>query len=225
MRIVIVTDSLGIPREDTPIDVTWVSRIIKEYSNYDIYTLMLPALSIELIHRYKANIMNLYDPDIVIFQFGIVDATRRALPISISFLLSRMKIIGNMLRPLLSKHHYYLSSLFNIHKTPLELFRHKLNDIVDCKMKKTEVIFIGIMPAGNILKRRVFNIELDIAEYNKALFSHSSNNDNIHMIKHSRNLPTEKYIAEDDGHHLTIDGHEYIYNSIGKKLKLLTNNG
>ena len=220
MRIIIVTDSLGIPREDTPIDSTWVSKVLLQYSDNEIYTLMLPALSIELIHRYKVNIMELYDPDIVIFQFGIVDATRRALPIAVSFLLSRMKIIGNMLRPLLSKHHYYLSSLFNIHKTPLELFEHKLNDIVGYKKKKTEVIFIGIMPAGKILKRRVFNIELDIAEYNKALFAHSSNN-NIHVIKHSRDLPTEKYIAEDDGHHLTSDGHEYIYNSIREKLKLL----
>lgn len=77
-RILIVTDSLGCPREQIPSDVTWTERIISKYgSDVLIYTYCVYGLRcVDIPFGY----IQFLKPNIIIFQFGICDACRRATP-------------------------------------------------------------------------------------------------------------------------------------------------
>ena len=209
MRIVIVTDSLGIPRDYLPIEDCWVDKFYSRHNEDKIYTLMLPGLSIKKIYEYRDKIMNLYNPDIIIFHFGIVDASRRALPDTLSIVISKIKLFSRILRPLISKYHYLLTKLFNIHRVRPDKFIYYLNEIMSLKSEKTDIYFISIAPSGEFLINKTFNIKNDINLYNDLIKSVCISSD-IKFINPYRNYKSEQIVNPNDGHHLTTFSHDLV---------------
>ena len=78
MRILLITDSLGCPREEIAVYDTLTDRILSKCSSGKIhfYTLCKHGLAADDIDiNYEKEI----SPDLIIMQIGIVDACPRAL--------------------------------------------------------------------------------------------------------------------------------------------------
>lgn len=209
MRIVIVTDSLGIPRGSMPIEDCWVEKFYSRHKNDTIYTLMLPGLSIKRIFEYRDNIMELYKPDFIILQFGIVDSCRRALPDILSIALTKIKLLSIIFRPLISKYHYLLTKLFNFHRVQPNRFIYFLNEIISFNSVKPDIYFISIAPCGQFLINKTFNVENDIKSYNN-IIKNVCKSDNIKFIDPYDGHEVEKIVNPHDGHHLTKFGHNLV---------------
>ena len=78
MRILLITDSLGCPREEIAVYDTWTDRILSKWSSGKIhfYTLCKHGLAADDI---DINYVKEISPDLIIMQIGIVDACPRAL--------------------------------------------------------------------------------------------------------------------------------------------------
>ena len=83
MRILIITDSLGLPREEVKYKNVWTDMLLNKClaENILYYTILKRALTIKELHEIKSNMgIGCLHPDLIIFQFGIVDAVRRVAP-------------------------------------------------------------------------------------------------------------------------------------------------
>lgn len=220
MRIVIVGDSLSMPRVNVPINECWIHKFIVSFINNEIYTILLPGLSIKRIYDFRYDIMRLYDPDLIIFQFGIVDASRRALPDRISRLMLLLKPISKLIRPILSKNHYKITRIFNFHRVHVDKFDFFLKEILLLKNRKTKIIFIPIAQPGDFLVQTTFNINKDVQKYN-SVFMNSSDSESIFLIDSYKSDDANMIVLKEDGHHLSPLGHELVFSSLKK---IITNN-
>ncbi|MCI6811935.1 MAG: hypothetical protein MR922_05920 [Lachnospiraceae bacterium] len=74
MRILLITDSLGLPRKLVKYEDVWTDRLLKrikhdEDNSLIVYTMLKRALTIDQVWQMKTDIGYL-SPDIIIFQFG-----------------------------------------------------------------------------------------------------------------------------------------------------------
>ena len=219
MRILIVTDSLGIPRENISIEDCWVDKLVSDNNNNTFYTLMLPGLSLKKIYEYRDIIMELYKPDIIIFQFGIVDACRRAPPDTIKIIISRIKILSMIFRPLISKFRFTLTRIFKFHRMAPKEFSKSLHELVSYGDLKAKIYFISIAPAGEFLAKKTYNIDNDIEHYNSIL-KKICDDARIFFVNPYRGHDKNEIVMKDDGHHLTQYGHMLVFNKIKSVLKL-----
>ena len=111
MRIVIITDSLGCPREEINVNDTWTDKILKQWSGYQsnsFYTVCSRGLSSKDV---SLEYIALLKPDLIICQIGIVDACRRALSRTEQAIISRIPGLGNIVKGFCSKHHLQITKM------------------------------------------------------------------------------------------------------------------
>jgi len=79
-RILIITDSISMPRIGTPYEKTWIYHFKKKFSSFDVIDRpMRGATSSRLVFEGGGGIdlLELYNPDIVIIQFGLAECAPR----------------------------------------------------------------------------------------------------------------------------------------------------
>ena len=79
-RIVIISDSCALPREELPYEKTYFYLLKKFLPNYDIINTSTRGNTISNIIRNKDDYYLLYNPDILIVHIGIVDLYPRPYP-------------------------------------------------------------------------------------------------------------------------------------------------
>ncbi len=208
MRILLLTDSLGCPRSDIHVSKTWTDEILRAWSstNITIYTYCKHGLSANMIDM---DYIKEIEPDIIIAQFGIVDACRRALKHREMVIASMIPGVGENIKRYCSDHHYALTSKRNIHYCYLTQFKQIVEDI----SRKGRVYFIRICPPGKFLKERTYNVENDINIYNNEIKKIA----NIIYLDPYMDMKPEKYLLN-DGHHLTEYGHELVFKCVCNRL-------
>jgi len=214
--MLIITDSLGCARPDVgiPIEKTWTSRIIQDFSSiYDIFTIMQPGLT---VNRLNPEFINEYDADVIICQVGIVDASRRALGGIEQKVFSKIPIIGRIVHLFVKNHHYFLTKIRNIHYADIDTYKNKIASIIRSSKHKT--IFIAIAPPGEFLVRRTYNIEEDIRNYNNSV--KMINNEKLFYLNPYKN--GVEGVLLDDGHHLTAAGNDMVLSEVSRVLQELT---
>lgn len=208
MKILILTDSLGAPRKELDFKNAWTYKFIEKYSlNNIIFTKLDKGLT---SNNLDYEFVGSYSPDIVICQIGIVDATRRPIPWSILRIVKNIPIFSSKIRTYLSKNHYKLTQKYSIHYANVKEFDDnllKLENIV--KKGGGKIIYVPIAPASSEMKRKVFNIENDIVEYNNVLKKHNR----IVIDGYKINSDIDSIFLE-DGHHLNEKGNELLFTEI-----------
>jgi len=214
MRILIITDSLGIPRYDVCVDEVWVFRLIEELRHtHQVITHLQPGLSIKDVINLRENLFLLYKPDIVISQLGIVDCSRRALPKEFFKIVSKLPIISRLFNKLAKKYHYQITRLFNFKYIHADEFKLHLESLKNVFEKNNIYIFIiAIAPPGKFLLDTTFAIAEDIELYNN-LFQ-TIENSQVILVNPYKEVDISKMLNIDDGHHLNSDGHNLVYNHI-----------
>ena len=203
MRILLLTDSLGCPRAETPVSNTWTDKILNKWSSQNIvfYTYCVHGLSASKI---DLDYLQEISPDVIIMQIGIVDACRRALGRYEQEIISRIPGVRTIVRIICRRYHYLLTMLRNIHDCSPRKFLSILNMIQ--KNSAGVIYFIKIAPAGKIMLKKVFHIKKDIQTYNSIVQSVPK----IKIIDPYDNKDPESLFLS-DGHHLNALGNDLLF--------------
>lgn len=210
-RILIITDSLGCPRNQIPPNQTWTEKIISKYGGevliytYCIYGLRCTDIPFGWIQFLK--------PNIIICQFGICDACKRATPEKILNILQKFQKVGKVYQRFASKYHYYLTKFWNIHYTDLFTFEVLVKKL--CVLRQSQIAFIPIAPPGDYLINKSYGILSDVKEYNSVFIKNARSN-NITLLSVYDGVKSNDIILKEDGHHLNARGNELVYNAVVK---------
>lgn len=224
MRILIVTDSLGAPRkvkgEVIFYEETWVYKLTKLFMNHEheVISMTLNGLdSKELLALVKEKLL-LYNIELVIFQYGIVDCAPRVLSKNFILIFTFLKL-SKYIQKIISKHHAFLTNIIKLEYVPIKEFDN--NTIAIYKLFsdiKVKVINLPIAPACKAYIQKSPRISYNISLYNQILMR---NTDLIFDDIYS-NIDTEKIFLS-DLHHLNSYGHDIVFNYLENNLKKLIN--
>lgn len=219
LRVLILADSLGCPRNETPVEKTWVERILQKYSgDFVFYTYCEHGLSTE---RLKMDYIKEISPDIIVCQIGIVDACRRVFSKRFIKIISVIKPLSKMVNRFASKYHRFLTSVRNLHYADIQAFQRKIESLASYAGK---VVFISIAPPGDSLIEKIYNVEKDVDEYNKILLNCSNGNERCAFLNpYESESKTSKFLLE-DGHHLSDYGVDIVCSVVDSYLKTIKGN-
>ena len=218
IRILIVTDSLGCPRDETYVYDTWTEKVLKsfDYSKVIVYTYCKYGLSfkdipIEYIKHLK--------PNIIIFQIGIVDAARRVVSRKLEEIISRIPVISRVARIVFSKYHYQLTRLYNCHYAYPDRIEKTIKNIIE--ICSADLFFIQIAPASKTMCDKSYNLKYEIKRYNDILYkSETFYNHRVKVINPYMNIVYDfDSIFIGDGHHLNKKGNSLVYKTVISKLE------
>lgn len=210
-RILLLTDSLGCPRREIPVDLTWVDCLMKQFRNEGciFYTYCEHGLHSNNINRKR--ILEI-EPDLIICQTGIVDACRRAIKQRTLSVAKRIPFISKHINSFLSRNHFNITKKKDIHYATIEDYV----DLYHFLTNQADVLAILISQPGESLKEKVFNVEEDVKRYNEALMSSQITRMNI--IDPYKGLDQDSYLLS-DGHHLNEYGHQVVFEAISLELE------
>ncbi len=212
-RILIATDSLGAPRNDEEVityDETWVGMITKNLKSqgHEVIAFTDNGLSSIALFRNVKSKLTLYNPDIVITQYGIVDCAPRVLK-NREILLSKLFFLSKPVHYIAKKYHAPLSKIRNICLTPLTLFQENVEEIYTLFKtdNNAQIITIAIAPANEDYINKSPRIQDNIDRYNTALKDQCDQ-----FITYEGVDASTIYLP--DAHHLNKKGHEVLYQKL-----------
>ena len=166
MRILLITDSLGCPREEIAVYDTWTDRILSKCSSGKIhfYTLCKHGLAADDI---DINYVKEISPDLIIMQIGIVDACPRALGRKESWWIGRIPIVKSIVKRVCRRYHYVITRLRNKHYCSVKKFSNVIGKIKEGTV--ATLVFISIAPGGEGLRNKCYNLQRDIDRYNSSV--------------------------------------------------------
>ena len=214
MRILILTDSLGCPREEIGVSDTWTDRIIKKHSGHGVYFYTQCKRGLKVLDIDVNSIKDLC-PDLIIMQIGIVDAVRRALSERELHIISCIPIIRSIVARICRIFHYEITKIRNVHYTKKEMLYKTIAEIKDINPGK--VVFIAIAPPGNKLISDIYNVNNDIDTVNDTIKSMQGI---VYLNPYPSTGNVEEYLLS-DGHHLNFCGEEMVFNAVDKAIENL----
>jgi hypothetical protein len=204
--VVIISDSMAFPREDTQLSQTYLSQLQKA-TGYDFFLIGIGGGDISLIVDQFRRIRN--HSDIVIMNFGICDAIPRALTDLEEFVISYTPI------KLPAKINTFLRKFRRISKTSSINFR-KLNYSILKIQSEFEYNFPNILNSLIILPINPIpqNIEKSHPGASRKVFLY---NEIFKTILNKYYLETNLDVLNDlhsDGIHLNIFGHKKVFKKL-----------
>ena len=200
MRILVLTDSLGLPRsrpEFCAFEDTWPILLKNKFRQ--VHQVSIGAATTEVLLK-QIRYQNAFMPDLAIVQVGIVDCVPRFMSTKELNFTSALGSVGKALRFMLNRK--WIRRLRNISfvkVTEFEINLKLLAEELNCP-----VIVIGILPASSDYEKLLPGVVLKISEYNKVLKSNFA-----------YYLDTNDFIEIDgimtDHHHLNQTGQHIIY--------------
>lgn len=197
--VVIVGDSLSLPREGMPYRKTYPYLLAQKCN--------VVNLSTYRNYTKKVNVTDVlnYDADYTVIHLGIVDCAPRLFSLSMDFILSHVipKNLSMAWIAFKSRHRRFFTKYF--HKVYTSLSDYAERMMVFNKYFKNPIV-IGIMPTSQRNKKRSYGFDENIRKYNA-------------ILKRYNYIPVPPLYIE-DGIHLTEEGHRYVADMITKRMKL-----
>lgn len=226
-RILIITDSLGMPREETTISQTWVDRCsirlceCGHMVNQQLYR----NLTTDTVREKSQDYIARQEAGVLIFQVGICDCVRRAMgawQLNFMNLLTALHVpfIPGFFHRFYAKNHYFFTKNSNKHYVSISDFEKNYRLFISLARKSVpdcKIIFLAMAPAGPGLIRSTCNAQNDIDAYNRVLKT-VSEECHVRFIN-----PYEGYSGDvvtiGDGHHLSEAGHTLVYKAVCRELE------
>jgi hypothetical protein len=164
MRILIITDSLGSPRENSPVEQIWTYKLMKEHSceGHVFFTVIAHGLYTSLLDYEQITNIN---PDVIICQIGVADCVRRAMPRRLLKIIVHIPGVRDMVQKFVRKHHFGITKRFHFKTTEEAVFRSNIK-------KKTRPVknawFIRIADAGKTMVQKTYDCQNDIMRIMKS---------------------------------------------------------
>lgn len=209
MRVLIITDSLGCPREETPVEDTWTDIEMVKWTGKGIYFYTECKRGI-IAREIGMNRLKLLKPDIVICQIGIVDACRRAFSPRLTDMAERnVPIVSKVVNWFIKNYHYTLSKWRKIHWTTIGDFERTMTHIAGITEKTA---FIKIAPPGKNIRNKIYHVEEDVKAYNDIIVKVAKEN-NAEILDPYKGMRADE-ICLPDGHHLNSKGIKSVCDAV-----------
>lgn len=211
-KILVISDSLGLPRENPDGMVyyheTWPS-LLKH--NFEVVHLGIGGATIDMLVS-QAGYYRFCNPDIVIVQSGIVDCAPRTMTKKEKEFWLNFPLINKIVYRIVYKYPNFLRKLRTISLTPPKEYKNQLIKLKKI-FPKNPVFALSILEAKKGYEQKLPGISKRINDYNLILHDiFGANFINLSELK-------EGGICS-DFHHLNTKGHSYISNQL---LEILNN--
>jgi len=204
-KILILTDSLGLPRdkpEYCSYEETW-PVLLKQY--FHVHQVSLGGGTIKQISR-QVEYHKLFQPHFVILQSGIVDCAPRAFTELELQIIKGLKPLNRVLEPLIKKNAQLIRRVRKKSYTGKGTFKSTAQKLIS-QFPGSEVFAMGILPVSDGYERQIKGITNRVKEYNRILSdvyaSHFISNDDI----------TPDAVMSDHIH-LNTKGHAFIFDKV-----------
>ncbi len=205
MKVVkIIGDSLACPREEYGLHEAYPYRLQEQLGpGFWVVNESKPG-------NYSAKIADvpIEDADFLVLHVGIVDCAPRVFSRAESYILGRFRVTSALMRWAL-KHRHFLTRWIRRTYTSVEDFDTRIRQKL---LGVSNAIILGIPPVPEKLERRSSNFNGNVARYNEVLqrVAEDTGNEFIHV--------PSKFLL-DDGIHLNGEGHRYISENVGARIK------
>ncbi len=214
-RIVILGDSLGMPRGDSEI----------EYEDTYPYLLMNNLKNYEVIPRHRRtndtskqlSSQNIFDdiemlkPDVLVVHLGIVDCAPRVFSRFQNAIVSILpSVIKGIILRAVSNFRYRITKLNNKTYVKKNIFKKNIKNFIDISDEMgIQLLFIEILMTSQENDNRSYNFKNNITEYNK-IIEVAARSKCVYLIKYN---PQNDYLLK-DGIHINKKGNEFLANKI-----------
>lgn len=206
MRVLLLTDSLSLPREYPGGRVAWgdiyVNLLRKAFPGIEFVHVGIGGATISELLRLQ-NYYALIEPDLVILQCGIVDCAPRALGELEQQIVKKLHLF-RFIRPFTG----FLRRHRGVTYTPPRCFEENLLALKG-KFPGVPFLAIGILPGCSEYESIVPGVSANIVKYNAILRKHADFIDNT-------NFPREGITP--DHHHMNEAGHRVVYEKLLEKI-------
>lgn len=223
MRVLIIGDSLVMPRLEYNYDETWLSCLVNHYPAVEFIDKSRRSSSVRRLmddgagagdSRRGADLLEYYNPDLVITQIGITDCSPRLLKRDKLY----TKVINSLPRGVSNVIYNYIRrtkgrTLKNNDLTTEEFRNCWENYIKRANEIGTKILCILIAPAvGRFIAANPL-VEESIRIYNQVLWDLSQQYTNFICILPFAKLEMEEF-ALIDGYHVGARGHKALYKKL-----------
>ncbi|PJZ84660.1 SGNH/GDSL hydrolase family protein [Leptospira harrisiae] len=218
-RILAFTDSLGMPRKGTPVESTWTEKLLSHWKNTSIVYLKNGRgfTSNNLMEELDEIVF--LKPTTTILQVGICDCTRRGVPPKIERWIRRVPYLRRFVLDYIKRNNYKFTKFFDYRYISLKQFEDNIQKSINrITESQSSLIIIAIAPPGEHMIKNVFNIEEDIKTFNTALNELANSNNNVIFINPYEGKLAKEVVVDYDGHHLSENGHELVFQKINEAL-------
>jgi hypothetical protein len=210
-KLLIFTDSLGLPR-DTPelvsYEETWAYKL-KEFFN--VHQVSIGGGTIKDLHQ-QMDYSKMFCPDFVIIQSGIVDCAPRALTKFENELLNKFWLTRTFLDYWLNARSLmFLRKRRNVTYTNKTAFDYYSGEFL--KLFGSKLYWVEILNAGDEYDKLLPGIKKNVSIYNQIIKNKIGEQNIIDISTIPKNGIMKDYI------HLSVLGHDYLFNQINKTLQ------
>ncbi|MBN8704512.1 MAG: SGNH/GDSL hydrolase family protein [Bacteroidetes bacterium] len=174
MKILIITDSLGLPRdfpEKLNYNETWVYLLS---NHFEVHQLSFGGATIDVLFS-QLGYLKLFNPDLVFIQSGIVDCTPRALSKFENKLINRFSILKWLFNKLLKKDILFkLRKYRNLKYTLPFIFSGYVNKF-NAEFKN-KLFWIEIIPPTDFYENKIPGIKKNVIYFNELISNVVGNN-------------------------------------------------
>jgi hypothetical protein len=206
MRILLITDSLGLARE-TPESVDFYEawpELLKQ--NHEVQCVRIGGATLKMLTGQLAYYKS-FKPEVLIFQSGIVDAAPRALTDLENQLINKFYLTRVIARKLLTDSRLKkLRERRNLVLTPKKQFGNLMKSIKD-QYRDSSIFWVEILPVSDSYELLIPNIRRNVIEYNKLI-----NREFEGKVIELNDIPPAGIMS--DGMHLSKEGHLFLYKRI-----------
>jgi acyl-CoA thioesterase I len=223
-RILIVADSMAMPRMEVHYDETWIHKLIYEFPNFEfIDKCRRASTSVRLVSDgagagdkiRSADLLEYYSPGLIITQIGITDCAPRLYKKSWFYSYLFHILQNNLVRiivTILKKYRGRKEAYADV--TPQNFEKNWKQYLDRCRNKNTQLICILIALPSNLFLSKSPEILSAINRYNSILIKLAEKYNNVHCLKPFTQEEIE--ICTLDEYHVNAKGHQVLAEKIIK---------
>ena len=223
MRVLVIGDSLVMPRLEYNYDETWLSHLVNHYPSIEFIDKSRRSSSARRLvndgagagdSRRGADLLEYYNPDLVITQIGITDCSPRLLKRDKLY----TKVINSLPRNISNLIYNYIRktkgrTMKNNDLSPEEFRNCWENYIKRANIIGTKILCLLIAPAVDRFLMANPLVEESIKIYNRVLEDLVQKYPNFVCVTPFTKLEMEEF-ALIDGYHIGTRGHKALYKKL-----------
>lgn len=219
-RIVVLGDSLAMPRYEVPLEKTYPYLLSKELKDSEVIVRNKRANTSKNQVR-EQNILDdivFLKPNIVIIHLGIVDCAPRLFNQKEQWILSKLKWINKYIIKFFSKNRYFFTKVNQkVYVSKKDFYKYTSKLIQELKKNDVEkILILNICDTNLENKKKSYGFQQNIQEYNEVLNSLSEEK-NVYLL--DINSMIQKNMLLEDGIHISTEGHNIAYLELIKRIK------
>ncbi|MEI3801748.1 MULTISPECIES: hypothetical protein [unclassified Chitinophaga] len=205
MKVIIITDSLGLPRstpESVQFEDTYIEKLKDRYKDIKFISLSLGGATLATLKEQYFNYFQPVNPDLVIVHAGIVDCAPRALKKWEAAVINSNFVSRKIYSVLFKRHTTFIRKVRKLTYTPMAQFEKMVGEFGHLLQDK--VVWFTIIPARTVYEEQLPGIADNINNYNSALKSVLGS-----RVIDLADMPDEGIMS--DHHHINEIGHRHVY--------------